>query len=145
MNAQSLLDQLLSAGQSVLSNTPGNPAPGKPGYANFGTGMLAGGVLGLLLGDKRVRKFGGKALTYGGAAALGALAFRAYSNWQQQKSASGCSRCDPAPSCTVPSGAGLRGSQPRGAEGTDRRRQIGRPHRCARTRHDRTETFRAGR
>ena len=91
MNAKSLLDQLLSSGQSVLSNTLGNQAPsgsapGKPGYANFGTGMLAGGVLGLLLGDKRVRKFGGKALGYGGAAALGALAFRAYSNWQQQKS-----------------------------------------------------------
>lgn len=42
-----------------------------------------------MLGDKRVRKFGGKALTYGGAAALGALAFRAYSNWQQQKAAAG--------------------------------------------------------
>ncbi len=94
MNAKSLLDQLLSSGQSVLSSTLGNQVPpggasGKPGYANFGTGMLAGGVLGLLLGDKRVRKFGGKALGYGGAAVLGALAFRAYSNWQQQKSATG--------------------------------------------------------
>ena len=91
MNVNSLLDQLLGAGQSVLSNTLGNQAPagGKSGNANFGTGMLAGGVVGLLLGDKRVRKFGGKALTYGGAAALGALAFRAYSNWQQQKAAAG--------------------------------------------------------
>lgn len=93
MNVQSLLDQLLSSGQSMLSGTPGNPAqPAAPGvskYANFGTGMLAGGALGLLLGDKRLRKFGGKALGYGGAAALGALAFRAYSNWQQQKSAGG--------------------------------------------------------
>lgn len=94
MNAKSLLDQLLGAGQSALSNLPGNPAGGKPGGAGFGTGMLAGGVLGLLLGDKRVRKFGGKALTYGGAAALGALAFRAYSNWQQQKAAAGAA---PAP------------------------------------------------
>jgi uncharacterized membrane protein YebE (DUF533 family) len=91
MNVQSLLDQLLGAGQSMMSGNPANPsqtaAPGKPGYANFGTGMLAGGALGLLLGNKRMRKFGGKALTYGGAAALGALAFRAYSNWQQQKAA----------------------------------------------------------
>lgn len=86
MNVQSLLDQLLGAGQSALSNVPGTASGGKPG---FGTGMLAGGVLGLLLGDKRVRKFGGKALTYGGAAALGALAFRAYSNWQAQKAAAG--------------------------------------------------------
>ncbi|MBS1184509.1 MAG: hypothetical protein H6R09_110 [Proteobacteria bacterium] len=95
MNAKSLLDQLLSSGQSVLSNTLGNQAPGKPGAANFGTGLLAGGVLGLLLGDKRVRKFGGKALAYGGAAALGALAFRAYSNWQQQQSASGSAAAAP--------------------------------------------------
>jgi uncharacterized membrane protein YebE (DUF533 family) len=91
MNVNALLDQLLGAGQSALSNARGNPTAsgGKPGYANFGTGMLTGGVLGLLLGDKRVRKFGGKALTYGGAAALGALAFRAYSTWQQQKAAAG--------------------------------------------------------
>lgn len=95
MNVNSLLDQLLGAGQSALSNTLGSQAPsGKPGHANFGTGMLAGGVLGLLLGDKRVRKFGGKTLAYGGAAALGALAFRAYSNWQQQKTATGAA---PAP------------------------------------------------
>jgi uncharacterized membrane protein YebE (DUF533 family) len=72
MNAKSLLDQLLTPGQSILSNTLGNQAPGR---ANFGTGLLAGGVLGLLLGDKRVQKFGGKALAYSGAAALGALAF----------------------------------------------------------------------
>jgi len=89
MNAKNLLDQLLGSGQSLLSNLPGNAAAGegKPGYANFGTGMLAGGVLGLLLGDKRVRKFGGKAVAYGGAAALGALAFRAYSNWQRNQAA----------------------------------------------------------
>lgn len=92
MNAKSLLDQLLTPGQSILSNTLGNKAPGR---ANFGTGLLAGGVLGLLFGDKRVRKFGGKALAYGGAAALGALAFRAYSNWQQQQSASGAAAAIP--------------------------------------------------
>lgn len=100
MNVQSLLDQLLNAGQSALSgNAPQPGAPAKPGYANFGTGMLAGGALGLLLGDKRVRKFGGKALAYGGAAALGALAFRAYSNWQQQKAAAGGAPT-PAPQAT---------------------------------------------
>lgn len=99
MNAKSLLDQLLNSGQSLLPNTLGEPPPqgGKPGYANFGTGILAGGVLGLLLGDKRVRKFGGKALGYGGAAALGALAFRAYSNWQQQKAATATAAPQPAP------------------------------------------------
>lgn len=103
MNARALLDQLLSSGQAMLSETLGSRAPanpaqvsGQPGYANFGTGMLAGGVLGLLLGDKRVRKFGGKAMAYGGAAALGALAYRAYSDWQRQKSAAGAPAAEPA-------------------------------------------------
>ena len=78
MNVQSLLDQLLSSGQSMLSGTPGNPAqtaaPGASKYANFGTGMLAGGGAGTAAWRKRVCKFGGKALGYGSAAALGALA-----------------------------------------------------------------------
>lgn len=91
MNAKDLLNQLLSSGQAMLSETLGERAPastpGKSGYANFGTGMLAGGALGLLLGDKRVRKFGGKALAYGGVAALGALAYRAYGDWQRKQAA----------------------------------------------------------
>ena len=100
-----MLDQLLNAGQSALSGNASQPGtPAKPGYANFGTGLLAGGALGLLLGDKRMRKFGGKALTYGGTAALGALAFRAYSNWQQQKAAAGTAPA-PQPSQFLPAPA----------------------------------------
>ena len=45
-----------------------------------------GGVaIGLLLGNKKARKFGGKAITYGGLAALGVIAYKAYNNWQQQQ------------------------------------------------------------
>ncbi len=106
MNVQSLLDQLLNAGQSALSGNVAQPgAPAKAGTANFGTGLLAGGALGLLLGDKRVRKFGGKALGYGGAAALGALAFRAYSNWQQQATAGTAAAPAPRPSQFLPAPA----------------------------------------
>ena len=36
----------------------------------------------LLMGSKKARKVAGKAATYGGAALLGGLAFRAYQNWQ---------------------------------------------------------------
>ena len=43
---------------------------------------MAASVLGLLLGSIRGRKFGGQALTYGGLAALGVLAYKAYGNWQ---------------------------------------------------------------
>ena len=35
----------------------------------------------------RARKYGGKALTYGGLAALGVLAYKAYGNWQAQQGA----------------------------------------------------------
>ncbi|MBF3129061.1 tellurite resistance TerB family protein, partial [Pseudomonas aeruginosa] len=42
-------------------------------------------AIGLLLGNKKARKFGGKAITYGGLAALGVIAYKAYNNWQQQQ------------------------------------------------------------
>ncbi|MGL4918902.1 MAG: tellurite resistance TerB family protein, partial [Aeromonas allosaccharophila] len=50
-------------------------------------GALAGGALGLLLGNKKVRKYGGKAAAVGGAAALGGLAYKLYQDWQAQQSA----------------------------------------------------------
>jgi uncharacterized membrane protein YebE (DUF533 family) len=43
--------------------------------------------LGLLLGTKRGRSLGGSALKYGSVAALGAVAYRAYSQWQAQQAA----------------------------------------------------------
>jgi uncharacterized membrane protein YebE (DUF533 family) len=45
-------------------------------------GAMAGGLIALLLGNKPVRKFAGTAATYGGAALLGGLAYKAYKNWQ---------------------------------------------------------------
>lgn len=86
MNTKGLLDQLLASGQSILNSqsTPNAPRGGFPG-GDFGKGALAGGALGLLLGHKGVRKMGGSALKYGSAAALGALAYRAYNDWQQQQ------------------------------------------------------------
>jgi uncharacterized membrane protein YebE (DUF533 family) len=47
-----------------------------------GGGALAASALGMLLGNKSARKYGGQALTYGGLAALGVLAYKAYGNWQ---------------------------------------------------------------
>lgn len=76
MNTQGLLDQLLRAGQQAL---------GQKGGLSAGKGALAGGALGLLLGNKKARKYGGKAVLYGGAAALGLLAYKAYGNWQARQ------------------------------------------------------------
>lgn len=80
MNTKALLDQLLRAGQQALGS-------GQGGGLSAGKGALAGGALGLLLGNKKVRKYGGQAALYGGVAALGVLAYKAYGNWQAQQGA----------------------------------------------------------
>ncbi|MGC5702240.1 tellurite resistance TerB family protein [Pseudomonas sp. NFXW11] len=102
MNTRGLLDQLLRSGQEMLQKQAGSTpshsgkAPqgglgdllgGKAGalLSGAGGGALAAGAMGLLLGNKKARKFGGKALTYGGLAALGVLAYKAYGNWQAQQ------------------------------------------------------------
>ncbi|NKC31198.1 tellurite resistance TerB family protein [Falsiroseomonas selenitidurans] len=55
-------------------------AGGLGGMGGFAGGAAAGGLLGLLLGGKKSR--GGSLLSHGGAAVLGALAHRAWQNWQ---------------------------------------------------------------
>ncbi|HDS1682625.1 TPA: tellurite resistance TerB family protein [Pseudomonas putida] len=91
MNTRGLLDQLLKSGQELLNKQPGagKPSAGAGGLGGLlsgaGTGALGAGALGLLLGSKKARKYGGKALTYGGLAALGVLAYKAYGNWQARQ------------------------------------------------------------
>ena len=95
MNTRGLLDQLLKSGQQLLekqggATKPGNPSGGLGGLlSGAGGGLLGGGALGLLLGSKKARKYGGKALTYGGLAALGVLAYKAYGNWQARQQGAG--------------------------------------------------------
>ncbi|WP_060512594.1 tellurite resistance TerB family protein [Pseudomonas sp. NBRC 111124] len=91
MNTRGLLDQLLKTGQELLNKQTGTgkPAAGAGGLGSLlsgaGGGVLAAGAMGLLLGNKKARKYGGKALTYGGLAALGVLAYKAYGNWQARQ------------------------------------------------------------
>ena len=88
MNAQAMLEQLLKSGLSMIEGKPqpgGSPASADAGWGKFGAGAATGGAIGLLLGSKRGRKFGGKALKYGSVAALGLLAYKAYGNWQAQQ------------------------------------------------------------
>jgi uncharacterized membrane protein YebE (DUF533 family) len=112
MITRGLLDQLLKSGQDLMQQkSAGSNAgasagglggalggllggAGKGGQGGdlgtllkgAGGGALAAGALGLLLGNKSARKMGGKALTYGGLAALGVVAYKAYGNWQAQQS-----------------------------------------------------------
>lgn len=94
MSAQSILEQLFKSGMSLLdgkglSGTAGAASAVKSSmnWGQFGGGAATGGALGLLLGSKRGRSFGGKALQYGSVAALGVMAFKAYSVWQQKQGA----------------------------------------------------------
>jgi uncharacterized membrane protein YebE (DUF533 family) len=82
-----MLDQLLKSGLSMLDNKGASPGTSRPGLGKLGAGVAAGSVLGLLLGTKRGRSIGGSALKYGSVAALGAVAFRAYTQWQAQQAA----------------------------------------------------------
>jgi len=52
-----------------------------------GTGALAAGAIALLFGSKGARKIVGKAAKIGGTAAIGGLAYKAYSTWQAQQQA----------------------------------------------------------
>ena len=87
MDPHNLLNQFMGspgvgAAKQKLSNA---------GIGGVAGGLAAGGVLGLLVGNKKARKTVGKvaggAVGLGGAAVLGALAHRAYSNWQSNKQA----------------------------------------------------------
>ncbi len=84
LDVQGLLDGLTSGS----SGKPGGQGGGRLGSA------LGGGALGLLLGSKRGRQLGGKALKYGAIAGIGVLAWKA---WQNARSGSGGAAHEGAP------------------------------------------------
>ncbi len=67
-----------------------------------GGGVVAGGLAALLLGSKTGRKIGGEALKLGGMAAVGALAYKAYNDWQGGKTAARASAPASAPAQASP-------------------------------------------
>jgi uncharacterized membrane protein YebE (DUF533 family) len=86
MNPNKLLEQFLGGDLKGKLGQAGSFA--NQNLGGFAGGAAAGGVLALLLGNKKVRKMAGGVVGYGGAAALGALALKAYQNWQQGRPAS---------------------------------------------------------
>lgn len=90
-DAKRLLEQVMSQTQGANLGQMGDKLAsmtGGKGNAQLATGALAGGVLGLLLGNKSTRKMLGKsagtALKLGGLAAVAAVAYTA---WQRNKGA----------------------------------------------------------
>ena len=101
LDAKRLLDQFLGQQPAAGAGDAGMPAQGSGGggglsvggligdTGSFAKGAAAGGILGLLLGGKKPKKLAKTALTYGGAAVVGGLAYRAWQNWQTQKAGGG--------------------------------------------------------
>ena len=108
LDAKRLLDQFLGgqSGQTPVVGGSSGQTSGRPGdwgnqigelarglggrgLGGIGGGALAGGLAGILLGSKTGRKLAGSALTMGGLAVVGALAYQAYKNWQAGKSQAG--------------------------------------------------------
>lgn len=105
MKTQGFLDQLLKTAQQSLGSSGGgleqllgggkssppaqqHQAPSDKKSllnADFGKGALAGGALAMLLGHRKARKMGGKLALYGGVAAVGVLAYKAYGDWKKQQ------------------------------------------------------------
>lgn len=112
MSTRHILDQLLRSGQDLAKqwsggqqsggalnglqdrlggllggSQSGNDQSGGNGLSSlltgFGGGAISGGALAMLLSSKKARKMGGNLALYGGMAALGALAFKAYGDWQR--------------------------------------------------------------
>lgn len=79
MDVNSLVNQFLGASSKQLNTR------GASGLSSVATSAVAGGLMGLLMGNKSTRKLVGSAATYGGMAVLGGLAFKAFQNWKQNQ------------------------------------------------------------
>lgn len=82
MNLQGFLQHLLSSTSSQPDATAGKSGPGSLLNADFGKGAISGGALGLLLGKNKGTR---KLATYGGLAAIGVMAYRAYGDYSRQQ------------------------------------------------------------
>ncbi|WP_136658851.1 DUF533 domain-containing protein [Nitratireductor sp. XY-223] len=87
MSINQLLGQFLGGNAAGQNGTQSrSPISEFINPAGLGGGLAAGGLLGLVAGNRKMRKKVGKiagtAVGIGGAAALAAITFRAFHNWQ---------------------------------------------------------------
>ncbi len=87
-DAKGLLDQFLGTGGAGGAASKGKDYL-QSNAGGLAGGALAGGLAGLMLGTKSGRKLGKKALTYGGMALVGGLAYKAYRDYQAGKGNAG--------------------------------------------------------
>ena len=122
IDAKSLLDQFLGGKSQGGAKPYGDLAKGdllRRGLDSLGggKGLAVGGLLGLIAGNKSARKMAGSVAVYGGAAALGLLAWRAYRNYQDGQRPATAPAAQPSEAAQVeprflPASAPARGGQP---------------------------------
>jgi uncharacterized membrane protein YebE (DUF533 family) len=84
MDVNALLNSVMgNAGSGINKAVDTAKAGNMPG--GLLGGAAAGGITALLLSNKKVRKMGGKALSYGGMAAVGGLAYKAWRDHQENQ------------------------------------------------------------
>ena len=121
LDAKRLLDQFLGgqqADQNQFGQQPGDRGQSPLGgfarnaggmlggnLGGIGGGAVAGGLAAILLGSKTGRNIAGNVATYGGMAALGALAYHAYRNYQAgQSPAASATTATSVPALPAPRG-----------------------------------------
>ncbi len=106
LNAKRLLEQFMGGQTGGQEGGQGGNQGGGGFLSGAGGGALAGGLAALLLGSKTGREIGGQALKLGGMAAVGALAYKAYNDWQAGKQAAPAAQApqQPVPMQPAPSG-----------------------------------------
>ena len=100
--ARTLGGRSLGGGSGSLGGLGGSGGLG--GLGGMAGGPLAGGLAAVLLGSKQGRKLGGSALKIGGMAVVGALAYKAYQNWQAGQKPGATSAQADAPLLPPPEG-----------------------------------------
>ncbi|MCS0029253.1 tellurite resistance TerB family protein [Vibrio alginolyticus] len=92
---QALKSELLKQGADALGKQTNNikSSSNSSSLKTLGAGAVGGGLIGMLMGSKKskkmTKKIGSSALKVGGAAALGALAYKVYNDWQAKQSSQG--------------------------------------------------------
>ncbi len=105
MDVNSLLNSVMGGAGAGIDKAVNTAKSGSMPGGMLG-GVAAGGLAALLLTNKKARKMGGKALKYGGMAAVGGLAYKAWRDHKEGQTAAPGAASEPTASVTyTPSGA----------------------------------------
>ena len=94
MNINSLLNSIMGNVDTGI-NKAANKVKSSSIPGGFMGGAAAGGLAAMLLTNKKARKMGGKAIKYGGMAAVGGMAYKAWRNHKESQSMTQLSSISP--------------------------------------------------